>query len=86
MQDDFESGKAAPAWVLRQCPSGAGSSPSGQSLVVAKSLKWPGAIAVAAGFFSGTGASATNSTPAGATTNSSKGRRRITNVYVVRAR
>ena len=36
-----------PTWVLRTCPSGAGL--SANSVVVAKSLKWPGAVSVAAG-------------------------------------
>jgi radial spoke head protein 4A len=34
-------------WTFRVCPGGAGS--SGASVVVARSLRWPGAVAVAAG-------------------------------------
>lgn len=34
-------------WILRSCPGGAGASPDG--LVYARSLKWPGAVAVASG-------------------------------------
>jgi len=40
-----ETGKAL--WILRTCPGGAGVGP--KSLVYAKSLKWPGAVSVAAG-------------------------------------
>jgi radial spoke head protein 4A len=42
---DLEAEK--PTWVLRTCPSGAGFSVN--SVVVAKSLKWPGACAVVLG-------------------------------------
>jgi radial spoke head protein 4A len=54
-------------WALRATPGGAAIAPAA-ALVIAKSLKWPGAIAVAAGF--------------GTPTPSEKPRRRVTNVYV----
>ena len=64
---DQEGGKHffGVGWTLRQCPSGAGATPL-NTVVVAKSFKWPGAIAVAAGF--------------GEPQPLTKGRRRVTNV------
>jgi len=62
---DRSTGKAQ--WAIRVCPSGAAVTPN--AFAVARSLKWPGAVTVAAGFQS----------PA---TPSVKHRRRMTSLYV----
>lgn len=45
--EDTVGEAAKPLWVLRTCPGGAGQSAG--SVVYARSLKWPGAVAVASG-------------------------------------